>query len=250
MDELGSQTVVVTGAGAGIGQALAVGFVGRGAYVVAISRGAQGLEQTRLLCKGPGSLECHVADVADSAALEQLFAEIVRQRGGIDLLINNAAVYPRLTLAETTAGQWAADVATNLNGVAFGCRAAVRVLPSDRPALVLNVGTFAYLGPEPRSTLYCATKAAVSAFTRALAVELAAAGSKLIVNEWIPGIFRTRMSGNTGEDPALAFERLLAVLQLSKQGRGGRTFQGSEEVLPPRSLRSRVKSLLFLGRRT
>lgn len=249
MVELTGQTVVITGAGAGIGQALAVGLVSRGAYVVAIGRSGPGLEQTRSQCLGPGVLETHLADVADADALEQAFARTVRQRNGIELLINNAAVYPRQLLGETAAEAWASGVATNLNGVAYGCRAAVRTFPPDRPAVILNVGTFAHLGPEPASTLYCATKAAVSAFTRALAVELAAAGSALIVNEWIPGVYRTRMSGNTGEDPARAFERLLVVWQQSRQGRGGRVFCEAKEVLPPRSLRSRIKSRL-LGRRT
>jgi 3-oxoacyl-[acyl-carrier protein] reductase len=114
--------------------------------------------------------------------------------------------------------------------------------------VILNVGSFAYLGPQPSSTLYCASKGAVEAFTRALAVELASTSSALIVNHWVPGVFRTQMSGNTGEDPSLAYERLLAVWGLSRGGRGGRTFEGGVEVLPPRSLKSRVKGFL-LGRR-
>jgi NAD(P)-dependent dehydrogenase (short-subunit alcohol dehydrogenase family) len=243
-----SQTVAITGAGAGIGQALAVGFVGHGAHVVAISHGAEGLERTRQLCTGPGSIDSELLDVTSASRLEELFARVVRERGGIDVLINNAAVYPRSTLSEITPEQWTSGVATNLNGVAFSCRAAVRVLPPDRVAIIMNVGSFAYRGPEPASTLYCATKAAVEAFTRALAVELAATHSKLIVNHWVPGVYRTRMSGHTGDDPRLAYDRLTAVLRLSRQGPGGRTFAGDSEWLPPRSLRSRLKSLL-LGRR-
>jgi NAD(P)-dependent dehydrogenase (short-subunit alcohol dehydrogenase family) len=248
MSESKGQTIIITGAGAGIGRALAIGFVNRGAHVVAVGRSAKGLDETRDQCAGSGSVECHLADVTDAANLEQLFSQVVRQRGGVDLLINGAAVYPRQILAETKAEEWTAGVATNLNGVAFGCRAAVRTFPSGRPAVIFNVGSFAHLGPETASTLYCATKAAVGAFTRALAVELASSGSSLIVNEWVPGVYRTRMSGNTGEDPAVAFDRLLIAWELSKQGAGGRTFEGAREVLPPRSLRSRVKSWLTGGR--
>ncbi|HTC15693.1 MAG TPA: SDR family oxidoreductase [Steroidobacteraceae bacterium] len=248
MQDLSGQTVIITGAGAGIGRALAVGFVDRGAHVVAIGRSAPGLEQTRQLCAGRGTSEAHVADVTEAATLERLFGTVVGERGGIDLLINNAAVYPRAMLHEMSIESWTQGVATNLNGVAHACRAAVRVFPVGRAAVILNVGSFAHLGPEPASTLYCATKAAVGAFTRALAVELSAAGSALIVNEWIPGRYQTRMSGHTGDDPALAFERLLATWQASKQGPGGRTFQGASEVLPPRSLRSRVKSWFIRSR--
>ena len=81
-------------------------------------------------------------------------------------------------------------------------------------------------------------------FTRAIAAELAAVGSTLIINEWIPGTFRTQMSGNTGDDPSVAFDRLATVWKLSGRGPGGRTFAGDVEHLPPRSLKSRVKSRL------
>src|SRR3984957_9889701 len=238
------QTIIITGAGAGIGRALTIGFVGCGAHVVAIGRNAQGLEETRKLCAGPGILECETVNVTDAVALERIFSQTVQQHGGVDLLINGAAVYPHQTLADTTPDEWATGVAINLSGVVYGCRAAVRTFPPGRHAVIFNVGSFAHLAPNLGSTLYCTTKAAVSAFTRALAVELATVGSSLIVNEWVPGIFRTRMSGNTGEDPSLAFERLLAAWELSKAGKGGRTFEGDRENLPPRTLRSRLRSLL------
>lgn len=248
MSESAGRTIIITGAGSGIGRALALGFAERGDHVVLIGRTAKGLEETLGLCHGPGTVEFHVASVADGGALEQIFGQIVRQRGGVDLLINNAAVYPRRALGETTPDEWTAGVATNLNGVAFGCRAAVRTFPAGRPAVIFNVGSFAHLGPEPASTLYCATKAAVGAFTRALHVELASGGSSLIVNEWVPGVYRTPMSGNTGEDPSLAFERLLTAWDLSKPGPGGRTFEGGREIVPRRSLRTRIKSLILGGR--
>jgi meso-butanediol dehydrogenase / (S,S)-butanediol dehydrogenase / diacetyl reductase len=244
MPEFAGQTIIITGAGAGIGRALATGFVGRGAHVVAISRSAPGLEETRQRCAGSGTLECHVIDVSDAIAIEQLFSQVVRERGSIDLLVNNAAVYPHQVLSEMTPQEWTAGVATNLGGVVFGCRAAVRTFPPGRPAVILNVGSFAHLGPDKGSSLYCTTKAAVSAFSRAIAAELSSMGSALIVNEWIPGVFRTQMSGNTGEDPQLAFERVTKVCSLSKLGVGGRTFVGDAEHLPPRSLKSRVKSRL------
>jgi NAD(P)-dependent dehydrogenase (short-subunit alcohol dehydrogenase family) len=244
MPKSAGQTIIITGAGAGIGRALTIGFVGRGAHVVAIGRNAQGLEETRELCAGSGIMESQTVNVTDAVALERLFSQTVNQRGGVDLLINGAAVYPHQTLVETTPDEWATGVAINLGGVVYGCRAAVRTFPPGRRAVIFNVGSFAHLAPDLGSTLYCTTKSAVSAFTRALAIELATAGSSLIVNEWVPGIFRTRMSGNTGEDPTLAFDRLLAAWEMSKVGKGGRTFEGGRENLARRTLRSRLKSLL------
>ncbi len=152
MSESAGGTVIITGAGAGIGRALAIGFVGRGAHVVLIGRSAQGMEETQSLCKGSGTSEYHLANVSDGGALEQIFGQIVRQRGAVDLLINNAAVYPRQTLNETSPEDWTAGVATNLNGVAFGCRAAVRTFPAARPAVIFNVGSLhtSVLSPPAR----------------------------------------------------------------------------------------------------
>jgi NAD(P)-dependent dehydrogenase (short-subunit alcohol dehydrogenase family) len=244
MPEVADQTIIITGAGAGIGRALTIGFALRGDHVVAIGRNAQGLDETRKLCVAPGHVECETVDVTDGVALEDVFKRIVNRRGGVDLLINGAAIYPHQSLNETTPNEWANGVAINLGGVVYACRAAVRTFPAGRPAVIFNVGSFAHLAPDFGSSLYCTTKAAVSAFTRALAAELATAGSSLIVNEWVPGIFRTRMSGNIGEDPALAFDRLLSAWEMSKVGKGGRTFEGARENLPPVSLRSRLRSLL------
>lgn len=248
MTRFAGKSVIITGAGAGIGQAVAAGFVRDGAEVFAIGRSSEGLVQTRALCSGPGTLHAVQCDVTDAAGLENHFLEIIRQTGHVDLLVNNAAVQPRKLLADTNPDDWKRDVDINLGGVAFACRAAIRQFPRELPAVILNVGSFAYLGPEPQGTLYCATKAAVSAFTRALAVELAASGSALIVNEWIPGVFRTRMSGQTGEDPALAYERLVSAWSSSMNAPGGRRFEGGREVLPPRSLASRILSRLRLRR--
>lgn len=243
------QTVIITGAGNGIGQALAMGFVGDGAHVVAIARTPEGLARTaELAARGTGSIETHAIDVTDAAALESLFRAVVDRRTGVDVLINGAAVYPRVPLADLSPQDWSAAVATNLNGVAFACRAAVKTFPAGRPAVVLNVGSFAHRGPEPASELYCATKAGVHALSRALAVELASRGSLIVVNEWVPGVFKTRMSGFVGEEPQAAFGYVRDVIRLSKQGPGGRLFLGGIEMLPARSLKQRIKDKL-LGRR-
>lgn len=250
MGDLTGQTVVITGAGAGIGQALALGFAKQGAHVLALGRSPAGLEETKQRgADAAGRIETHVVDVADAQALDELFAQLVQQRGGIDVLINNAAVYPRAPLAQTPAAEWTGGVATNLNGVAFGCRAAIRNATADRKTLILNVGSFAHLAPEPDSTLYCATKAALGAFTKALAAELAAIGSNVVVNEWVPGIYKTQMSRFIGDEPGVAFDHALEVVRQSRQGPGGRVFLRGGEMLPARSRWSRIKSLLRGGGR-
>src|SRR5271170_3743591 len=132
MSEFVGQTIIITGAGAGIGRALAIGSVGRGAHVVGVSRSTRGLDETRDRCGGPGTIECHTIDVTDAIALEQLFGRIVRERGAVDLLVNNAAVYPHQDLGEMTPQDWNRGVEANLGGVVFGCRAAARTFPPGR----------------------------------------------------------------------------------------------------------------------
>lgn len=218
MPSLAGKRIIITGAGAGIGQALATGFVREGAIVHAVSRSQAGLDLTHAQASGPGRLTTEVCDVTDAEGVERVFGRIAAQ-GSFDLLVNNAAVYPKGLLGEMDPEAWRSGMDINVNGVAMCCRAAIRTLARDRRAVIFNVGSFAYLGPEPGSTLYCTSKAAVSAFTRALTVELAASGSLITVHEWIPGVFRTRMSGNAGEDPALAFERLVAAGAPARAGR-------------------------------
>ena len=248
MEAISGLVIVLTGAGAGIGQALAQGLVREGAHVIAVSRSMAGLEKTKELCSGPGSIECHEINVSDFSALDSLYAATIRKHQRIDIVINNAAIYPHVSVRNTTTEIWENGLATNINGVVYSCMAAIRNMPKDRPALILNVGTFAYLGPLPDSSIYCTTKAAVAAFTLACSVDLATEGSQIVVNEWKPGEYKTQMSGFTGANPEVAFDHLKTVISKSWQGKGGRAFVFGDEVLPPRSKLSRLKALI-LGQR-
>lgn len=242
-------TVFITGAGAGIGQALAVALARQGMRVVATSRSAAGLARTAEMAQAAAAplAGVHALDVTDAQAFEQHMRQTVTELGAVDLLLNNAAVHPRQPLQDSTGDDWAAAVATNLTGVANGCRAALRCWPANRPALILNVGSFAHLGPLPGHTAYCASKAGVAALTRALAVELTAQGSAIVVNEWVPGQYRTAMGTPEGDAPERAVERLLAVWQASRQGPGGRVFIEEREFMTQSGgWRARLKRRLGL----
>lgn len=245
MGRLDRQVVVITGAGSGIGRALAVGGVREGARVVGLGRSADALRETAAQCQaGPGVFAAHACDVTSFDAMERVLRAVTNEHGGFDLLVNNAAIYPREAWSAASAAAWHDGVGTNLLGVVNGCLAAKRVLPPGRAAVILNVGSFAHQAPQAKSALYVTTKAAVNAFTRAAAVDEAASASKLVINEWIPGEYRTAMGVATGDDPALAFDRMLAVYALSQGHPGGRTFVQGEEAWKPTSRWDRIKSKL------
>ncbi len=250
LENLSGKTVIVTGAGSGIGRSVAREFAGRGAYVVAVGRNPQQLEETVRSCTRPGNIVLRSADVGDPQAVEDVIQSAVRERGGIDFLLNNAAVYPRAALVDMTSEEWVRAVNTNLNGTALVCRAAIRALAPHARSVILNLGSSAFLGPLPDSTAYCATKAGVAAFTLALAVELRARGSAIIVNEWRPENYRTRMSPDSGLDPALAGQSALQVWAKSLDGAGGRIFAGRDEWVPHVSRVRRIKTAMrrLIGR--
>lgn len=245
MGSLNNEVIVITGAGSGIGRALAVGAVREGARVIGAGRNLASLQATRDASSGPGSFQAHACDVSSYEAVEGLLRRVVQDHGGFHLLVNNAALYPRDVWSDASAEAWHDGMAINLLGVVHGCIAARRVLPAGRPAVILNVGSFAHRAPQSRSALYCTSKAAVNAFTRAAAVDESERGSQLVINEWVPGEYRTAMGTEAGDDPAVAFERMVSVYALSKGQPGGRTFVQGEEAWQPTSRWARLKSKLL-----
>lgn len=242
---LTGKVVLITGAGSGLGRALAAGLARQGAVVAGIGRRAGPLQETAAIA-GP-SFSLHVADVADAAALASAVEEILRRHGRIDVLVNNAAVYPKESFLEQPAADWMAAIAVNLGGVANGCRAVLPSMMRRGAGCIINVGSFADKAPIARSSAYAASKGAVRALTKAIAADLGSAHPGIAIYEWIPGHLNTRMSEFTGMDPAECVDWAVRLIEMPPQP-GARIFEGAEEHLPPRSLRSRVLAKLGVRR--
>lgn len=245
---LRDQVVVITGAGTGLGRALATGFAERGASVVGLGRHEPTLQETASLAASR-RFAYRVVDVAESGAVTEAIGRISDQFGRIDVLINNAAIYPKVSFLEQDAESWMKTIAVNLGGVANCCRAVLPLMMQRGSGRIINIGSFADRSPIPCSSAYAASKGGLHALTKAIAADLGDAFPGIAVVEWIPGHLRTQMSGHTGMDPAVCVEWAVKILGFPPARGTARVFEEDREHLPPRSLKARLAAKLGLARR-
>jgi meso-butanediol dehydrogenase / (S,S)-butanediol dehydrogenase / diacetyl reductase len=139
----------------------------------------------------------HVADVSDSEAVDAMVSTVVKGFGRLDVLVNNAGVYEGGDPAEISNEQWRKVMATDLDGVFFGCRAALPHLAKTRGSIV-NTASVSGTGGDWAASPYNAAKGAVVNLTRSLALDLGKKGVR--VNSVCPSLTRTGMTSDMMED--------------------------------------------------
>ena len=166
---------IVTGAGSGIGRAVAIALAGRGFAVVLAGRRKSALDETLgLLGDARANCRAVAADVSDEAAVDMLFAHTREIFGRLDLLFNNAGVSaPGVLLEDLTMAQWNKVVAVNLTGVFLCTRAAFRLMKAQLPqgGRIINNGSFSAHVPRPTSAPYTASTHARTGLTRSTALD-------------------------------------------------------------------------------
>jgi NAD(P)-dependent dehydrogenase (short-subunit alcohol dehydrogenase family) len=167
------RVVLVTGAGSGIGRAVALAFAREGHAVVVAGRRADALAETAALAPGTPMLAVPT-DVADAAEVAALFARTKEAFGRLDVLFNNAGTgAPPVPMEDLTTAQWQAVVDVNLSGVFFCTQQAIRLMKAQTPrgGRIINNGSISAHAPRPNSAPYTATKHAITGLTKATALD-------------------------------------------------------------------------------
>jgi NAD(P)-dependent dehydrogenase (short-subunit alcohol dehydrogenase family) len=211
--QLQNKVAVVTGAGQGIGRAIALRFAHEGAKLVINDLHLDTLEATaRAIIEAGGEVLPAPADVGERADMERLAEAAIAQFGRIDVWINNAGINRDALALKMTGAQWDAVLRVNLTGCFNGCQAAAARMVAAGGGSIVNLSSRAYLGNIGQAN-YSASKAGVVGLTRTLALELARYGVR--VNAIAPGFIDTQMTRRVPEDVR---ERIIKAIPMQRMG--------------------------------
>lgn len=169
------KTAIVTGAGTGVGKAIAKALLASGYKVAIVGRRKEMIEAAANEIDPSGASVFPVsADIGDFQAVGGLFEKVKAKWGRLDLLVNNAGVgAPAIPMEELSADQWNAVVASNLTGAFFCTQQAIKIMKAQSPrgGRIINNGSISATTPRPHSAPYTATKHAISGLTKSTALD-------------------------------------------------------------------------------
>ena len=199
-DALSGKVALVTGAGRGIGRAIALAFAEEGAAVALIARSRADLAGVAAEIRERGGRALAVpTDVTQDAAVESAVENVAGELGRLDILVTSAGTASFAPVADSKPGDWDAMLALNLRAVMVCCRAALPTMMRQRSGTILNLASIAAKRALPGSAVYTATKMAVIGFSRVLAEELRPHGVR--VGVLVPGAVDTPLWDTLGSSP-------------------------------------------------
>ena len=208
------QVVLVTGASRGIGAAIAMELARKGLRVIGTATSDEGAARIRETLSGFPGCDGRTLNVTDGAATDALVDGLVKELGGIQVLVNNAGITRDTLAMRMKDDDWDSVMDTNLKGVFRMSRAVMRTMMKQRYGRIISITSVVGASGNPGQANYAAAKAGVAGMTRALAREL---GSRNItVNCVAPGFIETDMTAGLGEDQQKA---LLGQIPLGHLGK-------------------------------
>jgi 3-oxoacyl-[acyl-carrier protein] reductase len=199
MSQLASQIAVVTGAGRGIGRAIALKFAAEGADVVCVSRTQENSDKVANEIRALGRKAwAQAVDVADATAVSATAEKILGETGKVDILVNNAGVTRDGLLMRMSDADWDTVLDTNLKGAFLVTKAFSRAMIKARAGRIINISSVIGLIGNAGQCNYAASKAGLIGFTQSAARELASRG--ITVNAIAPGFIETDMTSGLKEE--------------------------------------------------
>ncbi|MEE3853046.1 3-oxoacyl-ACP reductase family protein [Gordonia sp. LSe1-13] len=216
MTTLEGKVAIVTGAGRGLGRAMAQALVGEGAAVTVASRTGSELDSFVAEVKSGGgqALACPT-DITDEASVVRMVEATVETFGRVDILVNNSGIVSTTPLVDQTAEDWDRVIATNLRGTFLATRAVGPRLLAQGSGKVVNIASNFALQGVANHAAYSASKAAVIAFTRSMAIEWAR--HNVQVNAIAPGYFATDLNADVREDSD-TYSRVVRAIPARRMG--------------------------------
>lgn len=204
MRDFNGRTAVITGAGSGIGRALAVELANRGARLALSGRRLANVAETAELCRLAGAeARAYQVDVADRAAVYDHAEQVLADFGSVNLVVNNAGI-PLVASVEETSWEQAEEIfAVNLWGALYGTKAFLPHLIASGEGYLVNISSVLGLIALPTQSMYSATKFALRGLTDALRQEMLLSGHPVGVSCVYPGVVRTPIFEKVRTGPSL-----------------------------------------------
>jgi 3-oxoacyl-[acyl-carrier protein] reductase len=212
-----NQVAIVTGAGRGIGHAIALRLANEGARIACVSRSEANAQRTagEINAAHADAAKAYAVDVSDHVAVQQAAAQILRDFGRIDILVNNAGVTRDGLSMRMSIDDWETVIDTNLKGAFSFTQAVMRSMVKQRSGRIINISSISGLTGNAGQSNYAASKAGLIGLTKSLARELASRG--ITVNAIAPGFIVTDMTEVLSNEVK---EAILTRIPLGKFGEG------------------------------